>query len=132
VAARRHLLGRIDPRKFFRRDLGELLKHAEGVFRLSQKDKDGISLREHYEQVEKTTGIRPHELDVPPLPETTAEFWAVFLRLHRSRQADAPVAFSEVLAYSRLTGRIFTPLEVDAISELDALWHQERAKKWQT
>jgi len=37
-----------------------------------------------------------------------------------------------VLAYSRLTGRIFTPLEVDAISELDGLWHAERAKKWQT
>jgi len=66
------------------------------------------------------------------LPETTSEFWATFLRLHRSRQADAPIAFSEVLAYSRLTGRIFTPHEVDAISELDALWHNERAKKWQT
>jgi hypothetical protein len=66
------------------------------------------------------------------LPEALSEFWAVFLRLHRARQADAPIAFSEVLAYSSLTGRIFTPLEVDAISELDALWHQERAKKWQT
>jgi hypothetical protein len=59
-----------------------------------------------------------------------SELWATFLRLHRARQADAPVAFSEILAYSELTGRRFTPLEVDAISELDALWHQERAKKW--
>jgi len=66
------------------------------------------------------------------LPETTSEFWATFMRLHSARQADAPIAFSEVLAYSHLTGRIFTPHEVDAISELDALWHNERAKKWQT
>ncbi len=85
-------------------------------------------MREHYEHVEKTTGIRPHELDIPPLPKTTSELWATFLRLHRSRQADAPIVFSEVLAYSHLTGRIFTPLEVDTISELDALWHQERAR----
>lgn len=60
------------------------------------------------------------------------EFWETFLRLHRSRQADAPIAFAEVLAYSALTGRIFTPLEVDALSALDALWHKERAKKWTT
>jgi hypothetical protein len=60
------------------------------------------------------------------------ELWETFLRLHRSRQSDAPIAFSEVLAYSTLTGRRFTPLEVDAISALDALWHKERAKKWQT
>lgn len=59
-----------------------------------------------------------------------ADFWGAFVRLHRSRQSDAPIAFSEVLAYSRLTGREFTPLEVDAISELDALWHKERAQKW--
>jgi hypothetical protein len=58
------------------------------------------------------------------------EFWETFLRLHRSRQADAPIAFAEVLAYSALTGRIFTPLEVDALSALDTLWHKERAKKW--
>lgn len=60
------------------------------------------------------------------------ELWETFLRLHRSRQADAPIVFSEVLAYSELTGRRFTPLEVDAISALDALWHKERAKKWTT
>jgi hypothetical protein len=60
------------------------------------------------------------------------ELWETFLRLDRSRQAHAPIAFSEVLAYSELTGRRFTPLEVDAISALDALWHKERAKKWST
>ena len=86
-------------------------------------------MREHYEQVEKATGIRPHELDITPLPQTMGEFWSVFLRLHRARPADAPIAFSEVLAYSKLTGRVFTPLEVDAIAELDGLWHAERAKK---
>lgn len=64
------------------------------------------------------------------MPEALGEFWAVFLRLHRSRQSDTPIAFSEVLAYSQLTGRDFTPDEVDAISELDALWHKERAQKW--
>ena len=65
-----------------------------------------------------------------PVPERLSEFWSVFLRLHRTRQSDDPVAFSEVLAYSQLTGRIFTPLEVDAISDLDAVWHKERAKTW--
>lgn len=69
---------------------------------------------------------------MPDLPKPIEEFWGVFLRLHRARQSDTPIAFSEVLAYSQLTGRVFTPNEVDAISELDALWHKERAKKWQT
>jgi len=76
--------------------------------------------------------MRPPELDLPEIPKTMGELWETFLRLHRSRQPDAPIVFSEVLAYSALTGRRFTPLEVDAISALDALWHKERAKKWST
>jgi hypothetical protein len=67
---------------------------------------------------------------LPEIPATLSELWSTFLRLHRSKPSDAPIAFSEVLAYSELTGRRFTPLEVDAISTLDALWHKERAKKW--
>jgi hypothetical protein len=103
-----------------------LIEHARAAFRLAQTDKDGISLAEHYRQVERATGRRPPELDLPDIPPMLAPFWEDFLRIHATRTADEPIAFSEVLAYSRLTGTDFEPNEVDLISDLDRVWREER------
>lgn len=84
---------------------------------------------EHYRQIEQSTGVRPPELNVPDVPAALAHFWQSFLRVHQARTADDPVAFSEVDAYSRLTGHDFTPDEIDLISELDGVWREER-RKW--
>lgn len=87
-----------------------------------------MTLAEHYQQVERTTGHRPKELDLPKVPPSLAFFWEAFLRLHRSRTADHPIAFSDILAYSQLTGHEFVPEEVDLISSLDRIWNEERRR----
>lgn len=81
--------------------------------------------------MEQSTGIRPPELDYEECPAALSDFWGCFLDLHRQRPADGAIAYGEILAYSRLTGRAFSPLEVRAIVELDGVWREERAK-WRT
>lgn len=61
------------------------------------------------------------------MPQALLPFWEDFLRIHMSRTADQPIAFSEILAYSQLTGRRFEPDEIELISDLDRVWREERA-----
>jgi len=98
---------------------------------LSIPDKNGVTLGQHYEQVEASTGIRPPELDLPPLPADMRTFWRSFLRLHRSRSAQQPIAFEAIVAYSTLTGHQFSPDEVDLICDLDQV-HAEELNAWRT
>lgn len=72
------------------------------------------------------------ELQMPEFPNGMGEFWQTFLDLHNARDPDRPIAFSEILAYSALTGRDFNPLEITGITRLDRAYRQERAAIWQT
>lgn len=94
--------------------------------RLNAKAGPGGSIRKQLEQVWEQTGKRPAELVENELPEGTAHIWEWFLDLHRSRTSGAmtanPIPYSEILAWSTLTGNNPTPWEVGCLAALDAVW----------
>lgn len=63
------------------------------------------------------TGQKPKELDVPELPKEGAHVWEWFLELHSARSG--PISFTEIKAWSELTGSLIEPWEVRAIKEMD-------------
>jgi len=80
------------------------------------------------EQVEKQTGIVPPELEgLPELPESAAYILQWFYDLSSTRtvgMALNPISFTEIDAWSRLTGNKPSIWEVSAIKQLDTAFLQ--------
>jgi len=83
-------------------------------------------LREHLEQVEKSTGKTPEELIGPEFPDIVAHVWAAFLDLHKGRSygmsGGNPLTWSDIAAWCNLTGIVLSSWEVDTIKALDMAW----------
>lgn len=103
----------------------ELLEFAEFQFDLSKADKDGITKREHLEQVVKQTG-RGELLAGPPIPESAAYLWTTFLILHSGRSygmnGGNPLTYEGIHAWCNLSGISLSCGEVEIIKMLDAAW----------
>jgi hypothetical protein len=98
--------------------------YAQHEFWLASTDAKGISNRAHFEAVEKQ-GIHVPELEGPPIPEGMESTWAVFTDLHAARQAGMgplPIAWRDVDAYIRVTGRVLYHWQIEAIRRLDRAW----------
>lgn len=83
---------------------------------------DGLSLRQHLEQVMKTTKKRPEELVEPQIPDGGRHIWDAFWELDCARPSGmslSPISFSEIQAWSGLCGEIIRPWEVRAIRAMD-------------
>jgi hypothetical protein len=95
-------------------------------FKLSKPDKDGVSEREHLEQVEKQIGITPIALEAPPFPLDMEYVWSAFLSLNEGRGAGfsgpLPISYQEIKSWMELTGNILTPFEIDAVKRLDRVY----------
>ena len=95
---------------------------------------EGGTLRDHLEQVEKSTGgrVRPPELDLPDLPDPVAHVWEWFADLHRARGSNGfgpnPLTYSEMAAWARLTGADPGPWEVALLKHLDGVYLDIQAK----
>lgn len=67
-----------------------------------------------------------------PLPPALTYLWNAFQRLSVRRpqngMALSPIPWTEIEAFSRLTGLRLVPWEVDIIEELDGLLVAERSK----
>ncbi len=100
---------------------------------LDKTDKDGITVREHYESVERQTGRRPIGLDGPKFPNLMGHVWSAFLCLHGSRSfgfaGPNPITYLEVKAFMDTTGAILSGRDVEAIMELDKAFLKIRAKE---
>lgn len=87
---------------------------------------NGISTCEHLEQVEKSTGFRPPELDGPEFPELLAHIWNVFLQLHTSRPAGGvgpgAITESEMRAWMQNHRVDLLPWECEVIKMLDNVY----------
>ena len=96
------------------------------MFSLSKSGKDGISEREHLEQVEKQTGIRPKGLESPDFPMALSHVWSAFLALSRSRSmgfsGPNPVTYEQTLAWKKLTGTPLDAREVETVMSLDTIY----------
>ena len=89
---------------------------------LSKPDKNGVTQRQHYEQVEKQLGRTPAALIGPEFPELLSHLWEVFVDLSNSRSEKVPLTYSEIKAYTDLTGTSLSPKDVEVIKRLDNTW----------
>ncbi len=92
---------------------------------------DGTTRRQNLESAERQRGMRPAELDKHPCPAWAAYLWEWWYDLHRGRASSGygplPLPHSEILAWSRLTGRFpLLPAELAAIRLLDEAWLDHR------
>ena len=90
-------------------------------------------MREHLEQVWKSTGRKPEGLDPPPFPDVVNHVWAWFIELHNARPQTgmgvSPITYSEISAWSSLTGVIPNPWEVGVIKSIDRVFITVNSKK---
>ena len=88
---------------------------------------DGVTDREHLEQVYKQTGVMPKGLapeeDFPLLLE---HIWSAFISLSGGRSmgfsGPNPLSYEQIKAWKELTCNILTPWEVELVKRLDAVY----------
>lgn len=104
-----------------------LCEYAEHYFRLSKPDKSGVSLRDHYEQLARTTGQIVPELEPPvDLPFVVEHVWEYWSQLHSGRSNNGfgpnPLGWQEIQAWATLTGTRLRSWEITALKRLDVLY----------
>jgi hypothetical protein len=96
------------------------------MFSLSKSGKDGISEREHLEQVEKQTGIRPEGLESPDFPMVISHVWSAFIALSKTRSmgfsGPNPITYEQILAWKKLTSTPLDAREVETVMSLDTIY----------
>jgi hypothetical protein len=108
-------------------DLLDVLQEAVRVrVRLSIPDQRGITEAAHLQQV----GLPLPEMNVPPI---AVHVWDWFWSLSETRapgfSQPGRITFTEILAWSTLTGAQPTPREVSAICAMDDAFMSEFGKK---
>lgn len=74
-----------------------------------------ITRYEHLKAIEEAGG--EVDLEGPGIPQIVEHVFDWFLQLHSSRTG--PITYSEIKAWSQLTGTRISPFEVDLIKRLD-------------
>lgn len=97
---------------------------AEHQFKLNKPDKDGVTEREHLEQVERQIGRRLEALEPPTsFPMLLEHVWSAYCRLNNRRPSgfSGPDRMTPTLVkdWMEVTGELLTPWEVDLIFRLD-------------
>ena len=84
---------------------------------------DGATLRQHLQAVERQTGRKPAQLEMPDLPVELSHAWNWFLELHQRRtyseRGPNPVAWPDLLAWREIRGKRPTQFEWDCLLSLD-------------
>ena len=110
-----------------------MLEAAAHLFKLERPDAKGVSLRVHLESVAQQTGIRPPDLDGPAIPHNVAHVWGWFRELNQARTSNGfgmnPLTYSEIEAWSRISGTVTRPQEIQLLKRLDAVYLSVMAKK---
>ena len=73
--------------------------------------------RQHLEQVYRTTGKRPRDLELAELPESVQYIWQWFLEL----QTGEAITYLEIDAWARLNSIELMPREARALMALERL-----------
>ena len=105
------------------------MKWARHKFEVSKPDKNGVSLKQHLEQVERQTGITPDELKEPvAFPQVIGYIWSAFCVLsnHRSSGFNSPdpITFEQIVYWKQLTETETKPWEIDIILSLDQIYRE--------
>lgn len=98
--------------------------YAEQEFNLSERQRDGKTLREHLESVVKQ-GITPKELEnLVELPESLSHCWYWFLDLNNTRPQGfgiSPISYFEMQAYFHVLQIPVEPWEIEIIKFFDRI-----------
>jgi hypothetical protein len=109
---------------------------AEQAFKLSRPDKDGVSLKDKLEQIEKATGKRPSALNLPEPPQAGVHVWVWFQELCNGRGHSEvgpnPISWADLHAWSSLTQTVIRPWEIRLIFSIDAQWIKSTAVSQET
>jgi hypothetical protein len=101
----------------------QLKDHLRDLTRLSKKTDSGSTVREMLEQVEKTTGKRPPELECAEAPRELSYVYSCFLDIHRTRgvgmSGALPITYHDIKAFCEVTGNILSTRDVATIIEID-------------
>ena len=93
---------------------------------LSKPDQNGVTAREHLEQVERQTGRRPRELEGPEFPDLVSYLWSAFLSLSSCRGSTqyggAPLTATDIKDWQEVSGQYLSARDFEAIKRLDALY----------
>lgn len=104
----------------------ELLEFAEHSFKLSKTDQDGVTEREHLEEVERQTGKTPQALIGPQFPTLVSHIWSAFVSLSSTRTAGFsgpnPITYPDIQAWLTLTNQVLSPRDIEAIKLLDSTY----------
>ena len=100
---------------------------AEHQFKLSKTGKDGVTEREHLEQVERQTGRRLEALEPPtPFPMLLEHVWSAFCSLSNRRTAGFsgpnPITFEQIKAWKELTETPMDPWQIQVVIRLDRVY----------
>lgn len=90
-----------------------------------------MPLRTHLQRLAQATGRVDERLE-KPLPRHGEALWRAFVQLGNQRQsgmAANPISLSDVEAWCRLQGVMFTPWELDTLLLMDAAGLSEVNKK---
>lgn len=89
-------------------------------------DKNGVTEREHLEQIEKATGRRPDFLDGPEIPTLAEPVWDYFRQMHGRRtygmEGPHPLTYESILAWCNLYAIRLSWWEMEAVESLDTTW----------
>lgn len=108
---------------FFEELTESLSEFAIKKFELS-KVVQGASLSDHLAQVEESTGETPEELELPEVTTYELHLWNKYVSLQRGRgcgiNGAEPLSYTEMEAWTRLTGQNLEYWEVELMQRIDA------------
>lgn len=109
--------------RFFRERQQALIEWARCQFELDKIPTGSKqSVRQQLEQVYKTTGVMPPQLDTGEPPEGLAYLYHYYLELRGSE----PLTYTEISNWSQLTRRNLAAWEVSVIRALDICYWNVR------
>jgi hypothetical protein len=93
---------------------------------------DGLTLEQHLESYWKQSGVKPEQLDFPPIPVEVQHTWDWWIALNRTRAVgmDANhITYTEIANWSTLLKIGVTDFEVQCIMALDSAYIHTRQKQ---
>ena len=93
---------------------------------MAKADKNGVTVQEHLEQIERSTGRRPSDLDGPEFPDLADNVWGYFAALSSRRgygmSGPLPITYESIFAWCNLYRVRLSLWEMEVIEALDSLW----------
>lgn len=107
------------------------MEYGRREFTLDSAQSDGSTLRQHAKVIQQATGEIPEEYQSLPFPSIIGYVWGWFIDLSRSRSSSGfghnPLSYTEIQAWSQLTGVAPDTIEIQAIMALDLVYMSVQA-----